>query len=68
MSGAGDEQEREVVQYARHRYLNDAEFHAKVDVAVMIAHQHAEGDLTALAAIALAMEWVDPMTGAIRDT
>jgi hypothetical protein len=65
----------DVVAYAKRRYFEDAEFHARVEVAVQLlakAHPVSLTDqerslATTAAAIGLAMQWVDPMTGRIFD-
>lgn len=61
----------DVFEYARKRYHTDAEFHARVEVAVQIVlERHVGADreaVTMAAAVGLAMEWVDPQTGRIFD-
>jgi hypothetical protein len=64
---------RRLLDYAKGRYINDAEFHARVEIAVRVIDQtHDLSDLdyglvTSAAALGLAMQWVDPATGAILD-
>lgn len=55
MSRAKDDSGEVIMRYAFDRYVNDAEFHAKVDTAVALAREHIGGNLVAMAAIALAM-------------
>jgi len=65
---------RSLLHYVKGRYMNDPEFHAKVEMVLKIMERtHEEltpdemGLITTAAALGLAMEWVDVATGALLD-
>lgn len=65
---------RQILHYAKGRYLNDADFHARVERALQVVRathddltEDEMGLVTTAAALGLAMQWVDPQTGRIFD-
>src|SRR5262252_6621729 len=76
-SDMADTVDEKLIAYAQRRYDNDAEFHAKANMAANLAliarrpEGHAVDDwgmAVTAAALGLAMEWVDPATGKILDS